>query len=356
MADWYDDRYRGRRGREEDRYGYRNRTRRGEMYGGYSDYEGDYPGYGRTDYDWERGDYDRGYPGSSGYGYDDESDEDYYFRNRGITGGNRRQFGGSGYGSGYGGRYSGYYGGGGRGYGSGRMSGSGRNPSGYGYSGDYSGRQYGSGGRGYSGGSTGRGTYGSGNYGSFSGQSYAGSGRYSSSYGSGYSGSSFYSDEDYDSDFDDDFYDTDYEPTYWSYTEYWLIPGPYSGMGPQGYQRSDDRIEEDVCERLTQHGQIDASNIQVQVKDGVVTLTGTVDSRHVKRLAEDTVEDVSGVKDVQNELKVRRSQDQQHGTQEQGAGQHGKIQEQGQQSGISREPSSRAAGRSGSGGGEETGR
>src|SRR5205823_13121816 len=30
--------------------------------------------------------------------------------------------------------------------------------------------------------------------------------------------------------------------------------GPHAGRGPRSYQRADDRIRDDVCERLTQHG------------------------------------------------------------------------------------------------------
>lgn len=128
-------------------------------------------------------------------------------------------------------------------------------------------------------------------------------------YGRGYTGRSNYSQDFYDEDSDSDFdfeNESDYTPTYWTYTEYWLIPGPFTGMGPEGYQRADDRIEEDVCERLTQHGRLDASDIQVEVKNAEVTLKGEVDSRGAKRMAEDTAESVSGVKDVHNELKVRR--------------------------------------------------
>lgn len=88
--------------------------------------------------------------------------------------------------------------------------------------------------------------------------------------------------------------------------ESWLTPGPYTGHGPQGYRRADERIAEDVNERLTQHGQLDASQIQVKVKDGEVTLTGTVNDRYAKRWAEDIVESCSGVKDVQNQLRVKQ--------------------------------------------------
>jgi hypothetical protein len=63
-----------------------------------------------------------------------------------------------------------------------------------------------------------------------------------------------------------------------------------------------------VCERLTQHGQLDASNIQIDVKDGEVTLRGSVDQRQAKRMAEDAAESVSGVRDVRNDLRVKQEQ------------------------------------------------
>jgi hypothetical protein len=103
-------------------------------------------------------------------------------------------------------------------------------------------------------------------------------------------------DEDYMYDYD--------EPVDWTYTEIWEIEGPFTGMGPQGYRRSDDRIFEDICERLTQHGQIDASDIEVEINDGDVTLKGSVDDRRSKRLAEDVAASVNGVSDVQNHLRV----------------------------------------------------
>lgn len=88
----------------------------------------------------------------------------------------------------------------------------------------------------------------------------------------------------------------------------WMA-GPHSGRGPQGYQRSDARIEEDVCEHLTHHGMLDATGIQVRVENGEVTLAGTVESRQAKRLAEDILESISGVRDIHNQLRVQRDQD-----------------------------------------------
>jgi osmotically-inducible protein OsmY len=88
----------------------------------------------------------------------------------------------------------------------------------------------------------------------------------------------------------------------------WMA-GPHSGRGPQGYQRSDARIEEDICEHLTHHGMLDATGIQVQVENGEVTLTGIVESRQAKRLAEDVLDSISGIRDIHNQLRVQRDQD-----------------------------------------------
>jgi osmotically-inducible protein OsmY len=81
--------------------------------------------------------------------------------------------------------------------------------------------------------------------------------------------------------------------------------GQHAGKGPKGYRRSDDRIREEVCDALTQHGHIDASEIEVRVKDGEVTLTGTVERRDEKRMAEDAVERVQGVREVHNQLRAQ---------------------------------------------------
>lgn len=80
--------------------------------------------------------------------------------------------------------------------------------------------------------------------------------------------------------------------------------GQFKGVGPKGYSRSDDQIREDVCERLLHDPDVDASEIEVQVQDAQVILTGTVDERSAKWLAEDLAEAASGVKNVVNKLKV----------------------------------------------------
>jgi osmotically-inducible protein OsmY len=80
----------------------------------------------------------------------------------------------------------------------------------------------------------------------------------------------------------------------------------YRGRGPRGYTRSDERIREDVNDRLTDDWRLDASDIEVDVGNGEVTLNGSVYSRGDKRLAEDIVEHVSGVAHVQNNLRVKK--------------------------------------------------
>jgi osmotically-inducible protein OsmY len=91
----------------------------------------------------------------------------------------------------------------------------------------------------------------------------------------------------------------------WSSTEGWRVPGPHAGRGPRGYQRSDDRIREELNDRLTAHGHIDATDIECRVVNGEVTLTGFVDSRAAKRAAEDIADDLYGVREVHNQLRIR---------------------------------------------------
>lgn len=78
----------------------------------------------------------------------------------------------------------------------------------------------------------------------------------------------------------------------------------HEGRGPKGYRRSDERIREDVSDRLTDDPFIDASDIEVEVSGGEVTLSGTVDSRMARRRAEDIAERCSGIVHVQNNLRV----------------------------------------------------
>jgi hypothetical protein len=82
--------------------------------------------------------------------------------------------------------------------------------------------------------------------------------------------------------------------------------GPHYGKGPKGYKRSDDRTRDEVCDAIAHQGYIDASDVEVKVADGIVTLSGTVTHRHEKRKLEHLVESCRGVHEVLNELRLRR--------------------------------------------------
>jgi osmotically-inducible protein OsmY len=198
-----------------------------------------------------------------------------------------RDFGQSGSRGGYGGSFGGAYGSGYEGQVSGRPF---VGESSYGSRGSWGG---GSGGYGSSGG------FGSG-YGGYGGSSSYGSsgygrGGYGGSYGQQQGGRGFWdkASDEVSSWFGDDEARRRREQD------------EHRGRGPKGYTRSDERIKEDVHDRLTDDGWLDASDIEVQVSSSEVTLTGQVSSREEKRRAEDIVEAVSGVKHVQNNLRVK---------------------------------------------------
>src|SRR4029078_3461021 len=106
--------------------------------------------------------------------------------------------------------------------------------------------------------------------------------------------------------------------------------GRHRGRGPKGYTRSDDRIREEVCDRLTDDPVVDASDVEVNVSNSEVTLSGTVDNREERRRAENCAERVSGVTHVQNNLRVKqaRNQQNQQGGQQGGGGQKPGAQQQ----------------------------
>jgi hypothetical protein len=83
-------------------------------------------------------------------------------------------------------------------------------------------------------------------------------------------------------------------------------PEGYSGRGPKGFKRSDERIQENVSEALYYHKDIDASEIEVGVKDAVVTLSGSVGNRFQKYLAEDVADSIPGVEEIRNRISVKK--------------------------------------------------
>jgi hypothetical protein len=76
------------------------------------------------------------------------------------------------------------------------------------------------------------------------------------------------------------------------------------GKGPKGYTPSAQRIREGVMQALTDDGDVDASDIEVEVDNGLVTLSGSVPAKKMKYLAENCAEAIPGVVDVMNRLRV----------------------------------------------------
>lgn len=86
------------------------------------------------------------------------------------------------------------------------------------------------------------------------------------------------------------------------------VPGNWSTIGRSGGTDAehlpDERIREDVCDRLMQFGPVDCVSIDVDVADGVVMLRGEVYSRDVSSRVEEVVQSVLGVRSIDNRLKV----------------------------------------------------
>jgi osmotically-inducible protein OsmY len=257
--------------------------------GGYGGAGGGYGGYGGS----QGGGYGGGTGGYGGYGRGNEwystsgrGPESYYGSNRGFEGYGQGGYGQGGYGQGGYGRGNEWNYGMGRGgeqpyYGYGRgeermgFAGEFRNPS-WSRESQYGGYQ------GY------QGNQGLGNYPGYGGYSWSEYGGYGGYGGGGETRRFTTRDRGYGSEIG----------------RGELGRGSHYGRGPRNYRRSDDRIEEDINEQLTRHPEVDATEIEVNVDNGEVTLTGTVDNRNAKRIAEDVAESVSGVRDVHNQIRV----------------------------------------------------
>ncbi len=80
-----------------------------------------------------------------------------------------------------------------------------------------------------------------------------------------------------------------------------------TGRGPKGYRRPDERVRDEVCERIARSG-VNAMDVEVEVENGEVTLSGYAESREDKRRLEDIAEEVFGVDEVHNHVRIRRGE------------------------------------------------
>jgi osmotically-inducible protein OsmY len=70
--------------------------------------------------------------------------------------------------------------------------------------------------------------------------------------------------------------------------------------------RSDDFLNDSVRQRLAADSLVKGGNIDVEVKDGVVTLKGKVQEAKQKDKAERITKKISGVKSVVNNITVEK--------------------------------------------------
>lgn len=78
------------------------------------------------------------------------------------------------------------------------------------------------------------------------------------------------------------------------------------GRAPRAYRRPDERILDDVCERIGR-SPADGDEVEVEVREGVVTLKGRVPTRLDRRMIEDVADGVFGVDEVHNQIRVARA-------------------------------------------------
>ncbi len=79
----------------------------------------------------------------------------------------------------------------------------------------------------------------------------------------------------------------------------------YTGYGPKNWKISDERLREKVCDVLLHSIEVDASEVEVEVKDRVVTLSGNISSKGMGRIAEDLVESIPGIEDVFSRFTIK---------------------------------------------------
>jgi hypothetical protein len=75
--------------------------------------------------------------------------------------------------------------------------------------------------------------------------------------------------------------------------------------GPKDYQRSDERMREDICDALMRSGHLDSSDVTVEITAAKAVLDGTVPERWMKHAIEDLADACPGIQDIENRIRVK---------------------------------------------------
>lgn len=81
----------------------------------------------------------------------------------------------------------------------------------------------------------------------------------------------------------------------------------YYGKGPKNWHISDEKLKEKVSEILLHSHEVDPSELEIEVKDKVVTLKGYISSKGMRDVAEDLILSIPGVEDVFSQLKIHNT-------------------------------------------------
>ncbi len=69
---------------------------------------------------------------------------------------------------------------------------------------------------------------------------------------------------------------------------------------------SDKVLEVEIRKKLLLNGEVDTHNFTIEVDEGVVRLEGEVSGRHAKRVVQDCLSEVEGIRHIENKLKIPR--------------------------------------------------
>ena len=82
-----------------------------------------------------------------------------------------------------------------------------------------------------------------------------------------------------------------------------------TNRGPRSRRKPDESLREEIREILIADPELEATDIEVEVDGGAVTLRGVVVDPDARLLAEELVESLAGVREVHNRLRVEREED-----------------------------------------------
>jgi len=82
--------------------------------------------------------------------------------------------------------------------------------------------------------------------------------------------------------------------------------GERVATGPKNWQRSDERLHDEICTMLADDDWVDASDLEVVVHHREVNISGTVKDRRQRERAIDIAEAARGVVEVMSRIRVRR--------------------------------------------------